>query len=200
MDYKKYTPKVSGYIPYIIIAILTIVLMSRKDEVRTITLPEKSGSFQVSQPEPITLYDTIKEAGTTKVVEIPNPVNQSLLDKYNSLKDSISKLEQYKEVITERTYKETFKDSIQEITIESEVIGTLKSQKVDYRIYPQTIEVKTKKPTYNVFLGTFTTIPTHNTNAPVIGANISLKTTKNIYQIGYDTQRNITAGISFKLF
>lgn len=174
--------------------------MSRKDEVRTITIPEKSGSFQVSQPEPITLYDTIKEAGTIQLVEVPNPVNQSLLDKYNSLKDSISRLEQYKEVIAERTYKETFKDSTQEITIESEVIGTLKSQKVDYKIYPQTIEVQPRTPKFNVFLGTITTIPTKYTTAPVLGANISLKTTKTIYQIGYDTQQNVTAGISFKLF
>ena len=193
MDYRK-------YLPYLIIAILLVILFSRKDEVTTIDIPEKSGSFEVSRPEPITIYDTIKEAGTIQLVEVPNPVNQSFLDKYNSLKDSVSRLEQYKETITERTYKETFKDSTQEITIESEVIGTLKSQKVDYKIYPQTIEVVTKKPSFNVFLGTFTTIPTKYTTAPVLGANISLKTTNTIYQIGYDNQRNITAGIAFKLF
>ena len=193
MDYKK-------YIPWFIVILLTVLLVTRKEQVRTIEIPEKSGSFEVSRPEPIILYDTIKEAGTIQLVEVPNPVNQSLLDKYNSLKDSLSRLEQYKEVITERTYKETFKDSTQEIIIESEVIGTLKSQKVEYKIYPQTIEVVTKKPSFNVFLGTFTSIPTKYTTAPVLGANISLKTTKTIYQIGYDTQQNVTAGISFKLF
>lgn len=188
------------YIPYIIIALLLALLVFRESETTIITIPEKKGSFEQKNPEPIVRYDTIYEAGETKIKEVPNPINQELLAEYNSLKDSISKQKFVEDAITERTYRETYQDSIQKITVETEVIGTMKSQKVDYTVYEQQTEIRSSKSRTRLDVGVFTSIPTNGTNVPSIGARLHLATPKRTYSLGYDNQHNITAGIAFKLF
>ena len=183
------------YIPYIVIAILLAILVFRKQETVTITVPEKKGQFVVVEPEPVIEYDTIYKAGETKLVEVPNPINQELLEQYQSLKDSVAKLDFVKEAITKRTYKETFRDSTQQITVESKVIGTLQSQKVDYTIFPQQIEVKTKRPQYSLYAGTYSILQPNTS----IGAKLTLQAAKTNYTIGYDSNKNLMAGISFKI-
>ncbi|MFS4469105.1 hypothetical protein [Maribacter sp. 2210JD10-5] len=192
--------KYSKYIPYAIIAILLVILFVRKSETITVTVPEKQGSFKVDEPKPIVIKDTIRIDGETKVIPVPNPINQKLLNEYQSLKDSVARLEFVKDAVTERTYKETFTDSTQTITVQSEVIGTLKSQKVDYRVFEQQMEIPIKKRKLEVYTGLFTGVPTTPQQNISIGANISLKAPKTIYSIGYDNQQNIYAGISIKLF
>ena len=184
------------YLPYGIIAILLAILVLRKQETITITVPEKKGQFEVVEPEPVVNYDTIFRDGETKVVEVPNEVNEELLDKYNSLKDSVAKLDFVKEAITERTYNETFQDSTQRITVESKVIGTLKSQRVDYTIFPQQIEVKAKRPKYSLYAGTYSIVQPNTS----IGAELTLQAPKTNYTIGYDSNKNLMAGVAFKIF
>lgn len=188
------------YIPYIIIAMLLALLVFRKNETTTITIPEKKGSFEQVDPIPIIKYDTIFEAGESKIREVPNPINQELLAEYNSLKDSIAKQKFVEDAITERTYRETYQDSIQKITVETEVIGTMKSQKVDYTVFEQQAEIRSSKSRTRLDVGVLTSIPTNGTNAPSIGARLHLATPKRTYSLGYDNQHNITAGIAFKLF
>jgi hypothetical protein len=188
------------YIRYIIIAILLALLVFRKNETTIITIPEKKGSFEKVDPDPIVHYDTIYEAGETKIKEVPNPINQELLAEYNSLKDSIAKQEFVEDAITERTYRETYQDSNQEITVETEVIGTMKSQKVDYTVFEQQTEISTSKSSLRLDGGVFTSIPTNATTAPSIGVKLNLMTPKQTYSIGYDNQKNIVAGIAFKIF
>jgi len=188
------------YTPWFIILCLTVLLVLKKEEIRNIYIPSKSNKVTISAPKTIILLDTIYKDGLTKVIEVKNPVNKVLLDKYTSLQDSISKLEVYKEAITERNYREILQDSVQIITVNSTVIGTLKNQTIEYNTFPQTIEIKTKTPKYSVFLGTFTTIPKKDITVVSIGANISLKTPKAMYTLGYTNQKQIQAGIAFKLF
>lgn len=188
------------YIPYIVIAILLVILFLRKTETVTIDIPEQKGHFEVVDPEPIVLTDTILIDGKTEYVTKENPINRELLEKYTSLKDSVSKLNFVKESITERTYRETFTDSVQTITIESEVIGTLKKQKVDYTIFPQSVTVPIKKRRLEVYTGLFTSIPTVTQQNLSIGAKVSLKAPKTIYHLGTDNHRNVYLGIDFKLF
>jgi len=186
------------YTPWFIILLLLVILFTRKEEVKIIEIPAKSGHFEHKAPESVVRYDTIQKDGT--IVYKSNPVNQNLLLEYTKLKDSTTRLEQYKEVIQEKTYKEIYRDSVQEIIITSQVIGTLKNQVVNYKIFPQTIEIKTKTPKYNVFLGTFITIPTTDNSTPSIGANIALKSPKTLYTLGYTNLKQIQAGIALKLF
>jgi hypothetical protein len=188
------------YIPYIIIAVFLALLVFRKNETTVITIPEKKGSFEQNDPEPIVHYDTIREAGETKIKEVPNPINQELLAQYNSLKDSIAKQKFVEDAITERIYRETYQDSIQRITVETEVIGSMKSQKVDYTVFEQQAEIRSPESRTRLDMGVFTSIPTNGTNAPSIGTRLNLMTPKRTYSLGYDNQHNITAGIAFKLF
>ncbi len=173
------------------------ILVFRKQETVTITVPEKKGQFEVVEPEPVVKYDTIYKEGTTKIVAVPNPVNEQLLQEYQSLKDSVSRLEKYKEAITERTYKETFMDSTQQIVVESNVIGTLKSQKVDYTIFPQQIEVKTKRPKYSLYTGLDVQLTPSIQTTP----KLTLKTPKMLYNAGYNlNEKAVVVGASIKLF
>ena len=147
--------------------------------------------------------DTITISDTeVRIVNVPNPVNQELLEKYNKATDSLSKLELHKEAITERLYKETLTDSVQTITVSSKVIGTLKEQKISYKTNPVNIEIKSKKPSLEVFAGGTTTIPTEVGQKIGLGATLSLlnKNKSQIYSVGYDANKNVIVGVSFKLF
>lgn len=186
-------------IPYIVIAVLLAILIFRDTEPQIITIPAKKGSFEQADPEPIVRYDTIYKAGETKIVERPNPINQELLNQYNNLKDSIEKQNFVEDALTERTYKETYKDSTQQITVTTEVIGSMKSQKVDYTVFEQQAEISTNKSRLRMDMGVFTSIPTNGTTAPSIGARLNLITQKRTYSIGFDNQHNITAGITLQI-
>ncbi len=190
LDWKK-------YLPWFIIIVLTLLLVTKKTEIQTITIPAKEGSFDRPNPKPVVRLDTIIRDGKTEVVEIKNPVNQDLLNRYNGLKDSIAKIDFVREVITERSYKEIFKDSTQTITVESEVIGTLVNQKVSYHIPAQQVEVKTKTQKYHLY-GGFSTIIRPN---PEPSINLHLTAPKTIYTLGYEPiNKGINVGIAFKLF
>lgn len=187
------------YLPWILVAILSIILFFRKPETVSITIPEKTGQFErdSTQLKPVIKYDTLIKEGKKEMVRVANPINQDLLKRYKDLNDSVSRLEQYKEVITERTYKETYTDSTQSITVESEVIGTLKSQKVDYKIFPQTIEVKTKTQKYHLYGGISTII----TPTPTIEPKLTLQSPKMLYSVGYNlNEKALTAGIQIRIF
>ncbi|QLG46062.1 hypothetical protein [Costertonia aggregata] len=185
------------YIPYVIIGILITILQCKDKEVVTIEVPEKKGSFEVIQPKPVVEYDTIIEQGKPRIVEVENPINKTLLDKYVSLKDSIDRMDLVKDAITERTYVETFIDSNQTIKVKSKVIGTLKSQTVDYTIYERQIPINQKKPKYSLYTGVNTTV------RPIVSIqpNLTLQTPKMLYTVGYNLQTEaLTLGASIKLF
>ncbi|HDZ14565.1 hypothetical protein LCGC14_1114240 [marine sediment metagenome] len=190
------------YLKYIypaVIAILLVILFVRKTETVTITVPEKTGQFDRNSTElkPIIQYDTIVSEGKKEVIEVPNPVNLDLLKKYHTAQDSLERLKLYKDAVTERTYKETYRDSTQEITVTSEVIGTLKGQKIDYKVFPQTIEVQQKKPKISLYGGIRTTVQPQQNFEP----HFTLRSPKALYSVGYNiNQKAVTVGLSYKLF
>ena len=188
--------------PYLVIVLLLIYIFTLEKEVEVIRLPARENSVLITNPKPVVLRDTfLVDNSRIRIIERRNKVNQELLQKYNSLKDSVSKLQVFKEAITERKYVETLIDSTQTITVESSVIGTLTEQKISYRTNPITIERKSLKTPMQVYLGAFTTLPTNLAEPRLaVGANLNIKHNKTIYNIGFDTEQRVSVGASFKLF
>lgn len=188
---------------YIIITTLSILLLVSwftKSETQIIKIPSKTNTVTINNPVPVVLYDTVQEKGQIIYKEIPNKVNEQLLEDYQIAKDSITKLNLYKEAVTERNYTEILEDSVQKITVNSKVIGTLKSQTIQYVTKEQSIFLKpVKLHKTEVFAGISTNIPTIPNIAPSIGLNLHLKTKKNLYTVGFDTAKNVNIGVSFKL-
>ena len=189
---------------YIVIIILVLALSyTWKKKVKTIDIPSQVGSFTSSNPEPITLYETVEVKGETEYIKVPNPINKELLDKYNQAKDSIDKLKLFKEVITERKYVEVFEDSVQKITVETNVIGTLLNQRVDYKTKAKKIEIKSSKR-LEFYLGVNTLIPietpTVNGLTPLaIGIDVKVLTNNKVFSLGINSNKTIMAGMSFKI-
>lgn len=163
--------------PWIIILVLAYGLIKAKYKPTDLY---EAPTITHSNPVPIILYDTVYVDNKPKVIIQENPVNTELLTKYKQAKDSITKLNLYKEAVTERTYKETFKDENQAITVTSKVIGTLQSQLVQYTA---------KKPSNGLYLGVGVGIDYRAFKLPQPEINISYLTGKEMYTIGANTQQ-----------
>lgn len=149
-----------------------------------------------------------------KPISVINPVNTELLVKYNSLKDTVAKLELFKDVIKEREYSEVYEDSVQKISIYTKVQGKLLKQAPKYEIKPYTIKVKdTTIINYNIpstnkiLVGLETGLPlTLFTQKevidfkPVVKGNVYFQNKKsNVITVGFDTNKTIWAGYLIKL-
>lgn len=167
------------YLPYIVIVILLLLLFSGGGG--TIKPPTKVWEKDSTELKPIVLKDTIEIKGKTLIVEKENPINEKLLNDFKQLQDSIKRIDMYKDAIEIRTYRETYKD----IQVESKVQGYLTYQKVTY-----------KPKRYNLYTGVETTI----TTKPVFTGKVYLRRDKTIYSVGYNTDKQITVGVAFKLF
>lgn len=195
-------------IPYLVIAGLVIyILMIGRSEEKEILIQSQENTMSVENPveesRVDTIYkDSIRRVEVLKIVKVENPVNKELLAKYEkavSENDSLKQLQLYKEAITERRYNETFEDSVQTISVESNVIGTLKSQVVNYKTKERTVKVQPDKLKPSVFVGGFS----YGTfEEPVFGANMNLlnKDKNKLFTIGYDTQKRVHFGVTIKLF
>lgn len=194
-----------NYLPWAVSTVLAVVLffqIFKKEEIRTITIPSVSNSKIIDAPKPIVIHDTIfLKSGDTIYKPLVNTVNQELLKKYTNLADSLSRIELYKDAITQRTYREVLDDSIQTIHILSKVQGgMLLNQEISYVTKPSEYVIKTKSLKTEFFVGVFTTIPTQTQSYPSIGLNFSIKKSRTIYTVGIDNQKNITGSIAFKIF
>tara|TARA_R110000822_G_scaffold75692_3_gene182112 strand:+ start:2687 stop:3271 length:585 start_codon:yes stop_codon:yes gene_type:complete len=186
--------------PYFIIAILLIYIVNlKKDD--NVLISEKFATKVITSPEPVVLRDTVFLDNNVIILKERRPVVDSvLLDKYNSLKDSISKTQVFKDAITQRTYKEELKDSVQTITVTSKVTGTLTEQIISYRTNPITIERKSLRSDTGVYLGGFTSLPAQTiTDNFAVGINMHVQRSKVMYSLGYDTQKRIQLGVAFKI-
>lgn len=188
--------------PYLVIIGLLIYIFNLQIGEINVLVPSKEAMKVITNPQPVVKVDSLYlSSGEIRLVSIPNPVNQELLTKYNQAKDSLSKLQVYKDAITEREYIEYLSDSVQTVTVRSKVIGTLTEQIISYRTNPITITKKSLKSNTEVFIGAFTGLPTDPINNRfTLGANLNIKANKNLYSLGYDTDRRLTLGVSFKLF
>lgn len=174
--------------PYLIIVVLIYLLASgNKAETLQVEIPGKHNKYTRVDPQPIIKYDTIfKDSLVEKVVRVENPVNKELLAKYNSAKDSLSKLQLYKSAITERTYFETYLDNNQTIQVKSEVIGTLKRQQLTYDIPKLTKAYK--NPSQGLYLGVGVQVNYLRIKLPQPEVNLSYLKGTQMYSIGVNPE------------
>lgn len=179
-------------------------LLTKPKDIEYVEVPVE---IPVYVPAVVDTFPTVKNPEPLpKVVNIPNPVNQELLDKYNKAKDSISKLQIYKDAITENEYKIEYDDSTQTVNVYTKTRGELLEQTVDYHIKPRefvldtVINVPVKNP-IKVFAGVEMGVPTLGDVTPTLKGNILFKNRKDhILSLGVDTRKTVWLGYSIKLF
>lgn len=184
--------KLSRIFPYIVITVLALLLSlqncSSEEESNTITIPEKKGSVVIEKPEPIIRYDTIyKDSIIEKVVKVENPVNQELLKKYQEAQDSLQRIKLFKDAITERRYEEEFNQDGVTVTVNSDVIGTLKRQEVSFLIPEQ--QINYKNPSEGLYLGAGVGVSHRSLQLPEPEINLSFLKNKSMYSIGVGTDK-----------
>jgi len=193
-------------IPYIIIAVLGLLLyFSLTKEAEVIEIP-----VEIEVPVPVVevQFDTVREPYPV-YIEGKKEIDSLYFEKYTNLKDSVSKMELFKDAIEVRQYKETVEDDTIKIDISMRVIGFLKEYQVNYKTKPRTIKIDTtlsvaipKK--VKIFLGGELGLPLFNImnldNIPIFKANLLIKTKKDkIYSLSLDSSGRAWAGIYFKL-
>ena len=162
---------------------------------RIIKVPEITGSFEDSIPDP-------------KVVYVADP---DLVRQYTDLEDENEKLKKYIEAITIRTYEKTYvsPDSIVSITVRDSVTGTLDFQNVDFtvaerevlfkeRLITKTIE---KYPDFSLSLGAGVKVPTAPGGSFSAEGVIGVRIKRGYgFQLGVDTNTDVRLTITKDLF
>jgi len=162
---------------------------------RIVEIPGKEGKI-----------DTIYKP---KFIEKESKVNIELLKKYNALlssKDSVAKLDLYKEAITENSYNESYEDKLVKIDIYTKVIGTVLKQAATYQIKPSTISIKDTteiiygNPKVNkVYIGAEVLIPFNQEKLALKGSLYFQNKNDNIITAGYDTNGIWSVGYIYKI-
>lgn len=188
----------------IIVLVVWIVRLYNKEE-EQIVIPSQENTMTSENPVAVIRVDTIFNDSiheVLKVVEVENPVNEELFAEYEEAvrnNDSLKQVILFKDAVTERRYKEIYEDTIQIITVESDVVGTLLNQTVNYKTKPRIVSIKHEKNKLEVFGGGFVYSDFEET---VFGAALSLenKDKNKIFTFGYDTKKCVHVGVTFKLF
>ncbi|MGD2113423.1 MAG: hypothetical protein PVG07_00110 [Acidobacteriota bacterium] len=191
----------------IIIALVIYIVSLRQKEEEQIIVPSQENEMTVENPieeqrfDTVIYKDSIRNIEVVKVVKVENPVNEDLLEKYEqAIKDNdrLKQISLYKEAITERKYNQVFEDSVQTITVKSEVIGTLKTQSVHYLTKPNIISVQKEPEKISLFAGGFA----YGFKEPAFGLNLNLvnKEKNRIFIVGYDTKNVVHIGVTFKIY
>lgn len=168
-------------------AVVTFTLKQCNTE--TIEVPV---TIEVEVPVIEYVHDTIYDP-----VPVPYAVKEvdtALVAEYKKANDSL-KTELFEQAVKINTYKETFDDSIQTITVNAKTVGTLSSLSVDYKTKPRTIKVDTvlqiEVPKNDRSLSPYAEVgvPT-NIGEIVFKAGIDYKTKNNwIFGLSYDTDK-----------
>ena len=149
-------------------------------------------------------HDTIYEP-----LPVPYPVKKvdtELVEKYKKANDSL-KQKLFENAVTINEYKETFEDSIQTITVSSNVTGKINSLSVSYKTKPRLIDVDTfvpfKVPSNKMSLTLYveTGIPTNIelNNKVIFKGGIDISDKKGgIYGISYDSNETVWGKIGKK--
>ncbi len=169
------------YIAFLLV-ICSPVLKRCSNEKKSIEIrtPEIEGSFVSDTLVPVITYRP-----------------ETVLVKTFIASDSISKIDIYKEAVSEREYVEVFKDSNQVITVNAKVEGVMKDLTVNYTILPKVIKVPENR-SIELYVGAEVN-PLDPFNS--IEAKASLVIDKSMYSYGYNfTSKTHTVGYSFNLF
>lgn len=198
----KYLNKIT--IPYIVIVGLLIYIYSIDNDVKIVEIQSKKNTKIVEKPIEVIRTDTVYLSNNSVVVErVENPINKALEQKYYKAlnqRDSIEQLRLYKDAITERRYIEYLNDSVQDITVISEVVGRLKRQQISYKTKKVSLQIRDRKKPL-IFIGGFTSLSNNNVEGFSVGAKLNYLTPnkKKIIGIGFDSDKRIHLGITFKI-
>lgn len=207
MSYKNILFLIGG----LILGFLSSFLVYGEPEEVEVIIPSVQNEYKIENPvadvRVDTVYRTVFEKGKAiekiELVSVVNPVNQKFMKKYNeALKenDSLKQLHIFKEAIRERKYTEVLEDSVQVITVKSDVIGTLKSQLIHYETKEQVLKIDVRKKTGSFFVGGFSKVPLMENEEVTFGLKLDLVEEKNIISAGFDNQKNVIIGYTLKLF
>lgn len=158
-----------------------------------IDVPAKTGAI----PFPKEAIPNIEYVYVPKIVG----VDTELLDKYREEIDSLKKELLYKDAVTIREYTETFEDDNISMTVKSRVRGHLLDLTIPYyTIKPSKVTgTFTPKRDIDLFIGGELGIPTLPYTDFLGRVNVHLQIEKLQYSLGYDTQRRIWGGLSYKI-
>jgi len=191
--------KLSTFVCIVIILFLTQCGGEPETKVITVTIPEKSGSFDFREnPVPVTKDEPGKH---------PNPeiiraqvIDSSYYFAYIALQDSIERQKMFEDAITIRQYFERFEDENQKIDVYTDVRGWMLGQKVDYTIFEVKTDVEVKIPRSNALFLYGGTRYSLIDKTPAFEAKIIFKNKRdNLLSIGVDTDGNVSGGYGFKL-
>lgn len=168
-----------------------------KNDSVIITKP-KSGSFDYYKPKEIfkTKYSYITTKGDT--IELENPINKELEQKYLSALSENEKLKLYLKAIQKRTYNDTLENKHLKFSYTALTTGTLDSIKFDYIIKSDTIKIK--QPIFRLLAGPSLEF-NYLTMKPSIGINVGFQNKKgNIFTGGFNSSQQITIGYYHNLW
>lgn len=195
---------------YMIAALLLYIMMTGTSEPVEVQIPVKKGSVEVKNPVPEKVFDTVYIDTTDKkrgfrVIEVENPLNEELKAAYDAAvkeNDSLKQQLLFYSAITERKYTERLEDSLQIITVKSDVVGTLKNQSISYQTKPQTVTVQPNRERPVLYVGGFTSFPVSafEISQTRFGLQAQLSNQKNSFTLGIDNERNVQVGWAKKLF
>jgi len=169
----------------------------KKDPSVIITEP-KIGGFDYYKPTEIKKpnYFFITKDGDT--IEIENPINKELEQKYLNALSENEKLKLYLEAIQKRTYIDSLENKDIKFTYTALTTGTLDSIKFDYIIKPDTLKIK--QPVFRLLGGPSLEF-NYFTMKPSIGFNLGFQNKKgNILTGGINSSQQITIGYYHNLW
>jgi hypothetical protein len=186
-------------ISIIIILFLVNCQGEKETKVITVTIPEKSGSFDFrDNPVPVTKEQPGKHPK-------PEIIREQVIDStyyfaYIALQDSIARQKMFEDAITIRQYFETFEDETQKIDVYTDVRGSMLRQKVDFTIFEAQMDVEVEIPQFNeLFLyggGKYSFVD----KSMGFEAKLILKNKKNnLLSIGIDSDGMVSGGYGFRL-
>jgi hypothetical protein len=184
-----------------IVIILFLVNCQGEKEIKliTVTIPEKSGSFDFRKnPVPVT-KDEPKDHPKPEIIR-EQVIDSTYYFAYIALQDSIERQKMFEDAITIRQYFESFEDENQKIDVYTDVRGSMLSQKVDYTIFEAQMAVEVEIPQFNeLFLyggGKYSFID----KSMGFEAKLIFKNKKNnLLSIGIDSDGMVSGGYGFKI-
>jgi hypothetical protein len=157
-----YFNKILQLLPYVIILVLSILLFfkgcgSKDPEVIKVKVPEVSGEFEPVPPEyvPTPEVPYVIEWKERRI-EIPNPVNDSLLKAYRDAQaenDSLKQMLLFLDAIQLREFSNTFEDEYLKLTVSGQVQGKLNYIKPTYTIKSRTLEIEEPQTNLRLLAG-----------------------------------------------
>lgn len=173
-----------------------LIKACKKPEKVYITVPATTGKFEKQKPIYIVDKETVyvtkwKTKDNIVSVETENPVNQDLVDKYQSATDSIERFKILLDAIQVRDFTLHFIDSVLDITIDGTTQGEIDYVEPRYTIKEKTFPIPVppvSKPTFILLGGAEVRSSIKQFDYNV---NLGLQNPKgHIYRLGYSKQPN----------